>query len=234
MLGKGNLSFGRALFNLKEFTPINLHIFSIAPPVALFSVLTADQDGPWVPCVSPQVHLFQFFLWQDLCLPFHICKFLQDLRKQYISLPPSFFFYPRDPSNHGHCFLLLGWEPLGILEMGNSDSSYPQVPPGSLPGLSCKMVVRDPLVGYIQVPRAFISNILLSLQVSSSSAIGAPGILDMGAPRDPNNEIFFSWSRFIIKYIFHKVYYVLDERTKIGSDFYGLPIQSLFHVLMVH
>ena len=42
MLGKGNLSFGRALFNLKEFTPINLHIFSIAPPVALFSVLTAD------------------------------------------------------------------------------------------------------------------------------------------------------------------------------------------------
>ena len=118
--------------------------------------------------------------------------------------------------------------------MGNSDSSYPQVPPGSLPGLSCKMVVRDPLVGYIQVPRAFISNILLSLQVSSSSAIGAPGIPDMGAPRDPNNEIFFSWSRFIIKYIFHKVYYLLDERTKIGSDFYGLPIQSLFHVLMVH
>ena len=42
MLGKGNLSFGRALINLKEFTPINLHIFSIAPPVALFSVLTAD------------------------------------------------------------------------------------------------------------------------------------------------------------------------------------------------
>ena len=27
ILGKGNLSFGRALFNLKEFTPINLHIF---------------------------------------------------------------------------------------------------------------------------------------------------------------------------------------------------------------
>ena len=42
MLGKGNLSFGRALFNLEEFTPINLHIFSIAPPVALFFVLTAD------------------------------------------------------------------------------------------------------------------------------------------------------------------------------------------------
>uniref|UniRef100_A0A7N2M911 Disease resistance protein n=1 Tax=Quercus lobata TaxID=97700 RepID=A0A7N2M911_QUELO len=122
-----------------------------------------------------------------------------DLRKQYISLPPSFFFYPRDPSNHGHCFLLLGWEPLGILELGNSDSSYPQVPPGSLPGLSRKIVVRDPLVGYIQVPSAFISNILLSLQVSSSSAIGTPGIPNMGAPRDPNNEIFFSWSRFIIK-----------------------------------
>nr|POE78405.1 hypothetical protein CFP56_70718 [Quercus suber] len=29
-----------------------------------------------------------------------------------------------------------GWEPLGILEMGYFDSSYPQVPPGSLPGLS--------------------------------------------------------------------------------------------------
>ena len=42
MLGEGNLSFGRTLFSLKEFTPINLHIFSIAPPVALFSVLTAD------------------------------------------------------------------------------------------------------------------------------------------------------------------------------------------------
>ena len=27
MLGRGNLSFGRTLFNLKEFTPINLHIF---------------------------------------------------------------------------------------------------------------------------------------------------------------------------------------------------------------
>ena len=27
MLGKGNLSFGCALFNLKEFTSINLHIF---------------------------------------------------------------------------------------------------------------------------------------------------------------------------------------------------------------
>ena len=36
ILGKGNLSFGRALFNLKEFTPINLHIFSIAPPVDFF------------------------------------------------------------------------------------------------------------------------------------------------------------------------------------------------------
>ena len=36
MLGKGNLSFGRALFSLKEFTAINLHIFFflIAPPVA--------------------------------------------------------------------------------------------------------------------------------------------------------------------------------------------------------
>ena len=42
MLGKGNLSFGCALFSLKEFTPIYLHIFSIAPPIALFSVLTAD------------------------------------------------------------------------------------------------------------------------------------------------------------------------------------------------
>ena len=117
--------------------------------------------------------------------------------------------------------------------MGNSDSSYPQVPPGPLPGLSCKMVVRDPLVGYIQVPLAFISNILLSLQVSSSSAVGTPGIPNMGAPRDPNNEIFFSWSRFIIKYIFHKVYFVLDEMTEIGSDFCGLPIQSLFHVLVI-
>ena len=36
MLGKGNLSFERALFNLKEFTPINLHIFPIAPLVAFF------------------------------------------------------------------------------------------------------------------------------------------------------------------------------------------------------
>ena len=36
MLGEGNLSFGGALFSLKEFTPINLHILSIAPPVALF------------------------------------------------------------------------------------------------------------------------------------------------------------------------------------------------------
>ena len=27
ILGKGNLSFGCALFNLKEFTSINLHIF---------------------------------------------------------------------------------------------------------------------------------------------------------------------------------------------------------------
>ena len=96
------------------------------------------------------------------------------------------------------------------------------------------MVVRDPLVGYIQVPRAFISNILLSLQVSSSSAIGTPGIPNMGAPRDPNSEIFFSWSRFIIKYIFHKVYFVLDEMAEIGSDFCGLPIQSLFHVLVIH
>nr|POE45314.1 hypothetical protein CFP56_31367 [Quercus suber] len=47
------------------------------------------------------------------------------------------FFCPRDPLNHRYCFLLLGWEPLEILEMGYFDSSYPQVPPGSLPRLSC-------------------------------------------------------------------------------------------------
>ena len=29
MLGEGNLSFGCALFSLKEFTPINLHIVEV-------------------------------------------------------------------------------------------------------------------------------------------------------------------------------------------------------------
>nr|POE46644.1 hypothetical protein CFP56_75165 [Quercus suber] len=119
--------------------------------------------------------------------------------------------------------------------MGYSDSSYTQVPPRSLPKLSCKMVVRDPFVGYIQVPHAFISKILPFLQVSSSSSgIGAPEDPRDGSSRDPNNRIFFNWSQFIIKYIFHKVYFVLDERTRIGSDFCGLLVQSLFHVLVVH
>jgi len=65
------------------------------------------------------------------------------------------------------------------------------------------MVVQDPLVGYIQVSRTFISNIFPSLQVSSP--------FGMGAPRDPENKIFFSWSRLIIEYIFHKVSFMLDE-----------------------
>lgn len=94
----------------------------------------------------------------------------------------SFFICPRGPSNHGYHFLLLGQEPLGILETGYSDSSYPQVPPRSLLGLSCKMVVQDPFVGYIQVPRAFISKILPSLQVFSSSRIGAPRDPRDGSP----------------------------------------------------
>ena len=67
-----------------------------------------------------------------------------------------------------------------------------------------------------------------------SSGMGAPQDPRDGSPRDPNNGIFSNWSRFAIKYIFHKVYFILDERTKIGSDFCGLPIQSLFHVLVVH
>nr|POE62076.1 hypothetical protein CFP56_29319 [Quercus suber] len=54
-----------------------------------------------------------------------------------------------------------------------------------------------------------------------------PGILEMGAPRDPNNRIFFCWSRFIIEYIFHKVYFVLDERTRIGSHLESRISQAL-------
>ena len=68
------------------------------------------------------------------------------------------------------------------------------------------MVVQDPLVGYIQVSQTFIGDILPSLQVSSP--------FGMGAPRDLEDRIFFSWRRLIIEYIFHKVSFVLDEGTK--------------------
>ena len=106
--------------------------------------------------------------------------------------------------------------------MGNFGSSYLYVSPGSLLGLSCKMVVQDPLASYIQVSHIFLSNIISSLQVSSPSWMGA--IWDLG------DGIFFSWSRLIIEYVFHKVYFMLDEGTRIGSNFCGLSIQSFFHV----
>ena len=50
-----------------------------------------------------------------------------------------------------------------------------------------------------------MSNILPSLQVSSP--------FGMGAPRDPEDEIFVTYSRLIIEYVFHQVYFVLNEGT---------------------
>nr|POE44742.1 hypothetical protein CFP56_77751 [Quercus suber] len=91
--------------------------------------------------------------------------------------------------------------PLGILEMGYSDSSYPQVPPRSLPGLSCKMVVQDPFVGYIQVPRAFIrshlesriSSALLGSRISQALLPGVKDLLGFVGIKDLPG--FVSWSQ---------------------------------------
>ena len=66
-----------------------------------------------------------------------------------------------------------------------------------------------------------MSNILPSLQVSSPSG--------MGAPRDPEDEIFVSWSRLIIEYVFHKVYFVLNEGTKdCQQSFMGFSFSPSF------
>nr|POF02644.1 basic endochitinase c [Quercus suber] len=46
----------------------------------------------------------------------------------------------------------------------------------------------------------------LSISVSSPSG--------KGAPRDLEDGIFFNWSRLIIEYVFHKVYFMLDEGIK--------------------
>ena len=66
-----------------------------------------------------------------------------------------------------------------------------------------------------------MSNILPSLQVLL--------LLGWEPPRDPEDEIFVSWSRLIIEYVFHKVYFVLNEGTKdCQQSFMGFSFSPSF------
>ena len=138
MLGKGNLSFGRALFNLKESTPINLHIFLIAPPVAFFFntdnwLLTRigprflgsapkftssnSSFGGTYAFLSISISFSGIFISSILAL-FRVPEQLHILRILMNLFPSSIFFCPKDPLNHKYCFLLLllpRQEPLGFL-----------------------------------------------------------------------------------------------------------------------
>ena len=122
MLDKGNLSFGCVLYNLKEFTLINLHIFFNSSTSCFFFFGTDNwlliRIGPGVLGSAPKFTSSSFSFGRIYAFLSISVSFSRTFISSILAFLLLSFFCPRDPSNHGYCFLLLGWEPLGILEMG--------------------------------------------------------------------------------------------------------------------